>query len=401
MLNFKKIKFIFLATISVITIIFFYTFSKSERENTIKSSANFYDVSLEKVFSLPKKRIVFVLHKNNFTKFNLLDLDIYTQDGYLIKNSDSTKINLIKDFTLEKNGGIKSIFFIKNKTYALVSSLNNNCFYASIIELETSRILKKFPCLTNEATVDFNALGGAYVNIKNKEKIYLSLGVGERLFDKNSNLAQIKESYYGKILSINTNQFDFFNDNHLDLEIFSLGHRNPQGMTSINENIFSVEHGPRGGDELNKILKDKNYGWPLVTYGGKYFDDPLYNKGDDSEGIQDHESNGFEEPLFVLTPSVGISSLSFCPLILKKIYSKNCLLSLTLNGKNNLMIVYVLNKSNDKVLFHEKIYFNKPLRMRNFVTDINNEIFEDSDGNIYVSVDNDGIYKVKFFNFKK
>jgi len=59
-------------------------------------------------------------------------------------------------------------------------------------------------------------------------------------------------------------------DTDLDVKIFTLGHRNPQGFTKINDSFFSVEHGPKGGDELNKIIKDKNYGWPTVSYGTQY-----------------------------------------------------------------------------------------------------------------------------------
>jgi len=61
---------------------------------------------------------------------------------------------------------------------------------------------------------------------------------------------------------------------HLDdgtSEIYSLGHRNPQGLYVTPEGaIWSTEHGPQGGDELNLIVRGANYGWPLVTYGTDY-----------------------------------------------------------------------------------------------------------------------------------
>lgn len=399
-----SIKKISILSTAIISITSFLIFNFYAMETLIIANANFYDVTLEKVFSLNKKKTAFIFYENNFTAFNPSYLNVYTQDGYLIKNSKSKKIYLNSEFTLGKNGGIKSVFFIKNNSYALVSSLNKNCYYAAIIELETSNILKKFPCLINNETIDFNALGGAYVDIDNK--IYLSLGVGERLSNRNSNLAQNENSYYGKILTINKNQFDYIKkDKKLNVEFFSLGHRNPQGLTYINKHIYSVEHGPHGGDELNKILKNKNYGYPHVTYGGRYNNDPSYSNSfkmsDKSVGFKDHENSRFEEPLFVLTPSVGISSVSSCPSTLKKFYKKNCLISLTLNGKNGLIIVFILNDNHEKVLFHEVIRFNKPLRLRHFVTNLKNEIYEDTEGNIYVSADNEGIYKVNFFNFKK
>ena len=68
------------------------------------------------------------------------------------------------------------------------------------------------------------------------------------------------DSDIGKILFINL-------DNYKKI-IFSKGHRNPQGLLNIdNKNILSTEHGPYGGDEINKIIFGKNYGWPIASYG--------------------------------------------------------------------------------------------------------------------------------------
>ena len=86
-------------------------------------------------------------------------------------------------------------------------------------------------------------------------------------------LAQDKNSNFGKILEVNKddlNNIILNNETNLKVKIHSMGHRNPQGITKINDNIFSVEHGPLGGDELNKIINGKNYGWPIVSYGTKY-----------------------------------------------------------------------------------------------------------------------------------
>ena len=55
-----------------------------------------------------------------------------------------------------------------------------------------------------------------------------------------------------------------------------MGHRTPQGLAKIGKSIFNVEHGPKGGDELNKLIRNKNHGWPTVSYGTKYLYD---NKG--------------------------------------------------------------------------------------------------------------------------
>ena len=46
-----------------------------------------------------------------------------------------------------------------------------------------------------------------------------------------------------------------------------MGHRNPQGLLVFDNIVLSTEHGPRGGDEINKIMFGKNYGWPISSYG--------------------------------------------------------------------------------------------------------------------------------------
>lgn len=58
--------------------------------------------------------------------------------------------------------------------------------------------------------------------------------------------------------------------------IWTLGHRNPQGITvTANREVWSAEHGPKGGDELNLIQRGRNYGWPLVTHGTNYDNTPV------------------------------------------------------------------------------------------------------------------------------
>jgi glucose/arabinose dehydrogenase len=240
-------------------------------------------------------------------------------------------------------------------------------------------------------------------NIHFKDKILLTLGTPEKHVSKNSLLAQDDNSKFGKILEIDKeNLIRKINDNtkNLELNIFSKGHRVPQGLTLMNDNIFSVEHGPKGGDELNLIFKGKNYGWPKFSYGTNYMKE---NGGDGQSYPVNHEKNGYEEPLFAFVPSVGISSLNNCPSILKKYYKKPCLIALSLYG-NNLrkgysLIIFLLNESLDKVNSIEKISFNNII-LRHFVTDKRNVLYEDKDGNIYVSSDKKGIYKITFKNFR-
>lgn len=87
-------------------------------------------------------------------------------------------------------------------------------------------------------------------------------------------------------------------------EIFTYGHRNPQGMAMHPETgrIWLVEHGPRGGDELNLLKAGANYGWPLATHGIDY----------NGAKISDHKSlPGMEDPVRVWVPSISPSGLAF------------------------------------------------------------------------------------------
>jgi glucose/arabinose dehydrogenase len=87
-------------------------------------------------------------------------------------------------------------------------------------------------------------------------------------------------------------------------EIYSYGHRNPQGMTVHPETgeVWASEHGPMGGDEVNVIRRGANYGWPVVSYGRKYTGEII---------SQQPFRDGMEPPRFFWVPSIGISGILF------------------------------------------------------------------------------------------
>ncbi|HEY6981285.1 PQQ-dependent sugar dehydrogenase [Reyranella sp.] len=87
-------------------------------------------------------------------------------------------------------------------------------------------------------------------------------------------------------------------------EIFSWGHRNPQGLALHPETgrIWEVEHGPKGGDELNVLKPGANYGWPLVTYGTNY---------DGSKITDNRHLPGMEDALRTWVPSISPCGLTF------------------------------------------------------------------------------------------
>ncbi|MCK1341515.1 PQQ-dependent sugar dehydrogenase [Bradyrhizobium sp. 38] len=101
---------------------------------------------------------------------------------------------------------------------------------------------------------------------------------------------------YGKTIAINIRDGS--------AAIFTAGHRNPQGLyVDPFGTIWSTEHGPQGGDELNRLVRGANYGWPYATYGTDYgsFSWPL-NK-------PEAEQKGYEAPVFAWVPSIAVSNL--------------------------------------------------------------------------------------------
>lgn len=114
-------------------------------------------------------------------------------------------------------------------------------------------------------------------------------------------ITQSEVSDYGRVLRLSLSDFS--------IERVSMGHRNPQGLAfDSRRNLWLVEHGPMGGDELNHIQKNKNYGWPYATYGVRYTKASDDNKHwPFNAGTGRHE--GYDKPAFYWTPSIATHSL--------------------------------------------------------------------------------------------
>jgi len=137
----------------------------------------------------------------------------------------------------------------------------------------------------------------------------LFVTLGERSSRKTRPDAQGLNTHHGKVVRIDDDggvprDNPFVRDKQALPEIWSLGHRNPQGaaLNPRTGELWLVEHGPQGGDELNIVRAGRNYGWPLYTYGEEY-----------GGGRIGHEASppGFEPPLHTWVPSVSPSGLAF------------------------------------------------------------------------------------------
>jgi len=132
----------------------------------------------------------------------------------------------------------------------------------------------------------------------------LSIGEGFEYREK----AQDLSSDLGKIVRLNEDgsvprDNPFIGQPSVRPEIYTWGHRNPQGLAfdAQSGRIYETEHGPRGGDELNIIVAHKNYGWPVITYGMDYsgaYVSPYTERA------------GLEQPVIYWTPSIAPSGLA-------------------------------------------------------------------------------------------
>ena len=137
--------------------------------------------------------------------------------------------------------------------------------------------------------------------------LYVTLG--ERSVASMRQYAQRLDSHLGKIVRIRPDgsapsDNPFVGQANALPEIWTLGHRNVQAAAfDPPGRLWIVEHGPRGGDEVNLVEKGKNYGWPLVSYGEEYSGAPI------PEAVT--QRAGFEQPVYYWDPVIAPSGAQF------------------------------------------------------------------------------------------
>ena len=141
---------------------------------------------------------------------------------------------------------------------------------------------------------------------------HLFLSLGDRQADPNvdqaNHPAQDTTNHHGVIVRLNEDgsvpsDNPFVGSNDALPEIWSYGHRSPQGLVIHPEtgDLWMTEHGPQGGDELNRIEPGKNYGWPVIGYGLNYVSGSPIHEGLFKEGM--------EQPVRFWVPSIATSGL--------------------------------------------------------------------------------------------
>jgi len=160
-------------------------------------------------------------------------------------------------------------------------------------------------------------------------------------------------------------------------EIWSYGHRNPQGLAYdfLKNRLWSIEHGPRGGDEINLILRGANYGWPVISYGKEYWGPIAVGEGTHRKGMQ--------QPIKVYIPSIAPGSLIM--------YTGNAFPKWKGNLFSGALKLQHINRvvidENGKDIKEERLFESMNERIR--------ALTQSPEGWIYFSTDSGKIYRIR------
>lgn len=230
--------------------------------------------------------------------------------------------------------------------------------------------------LISKSTSEDDIHFGGRISFDNNGHAFLS--VGDRGVRSN---AQNLKNHAGSILRFNLDgsipsDNPFVNDDNALDEIWSYGHRNSQGLffNQQTQQLWSNEHGPRGGDEINLIKAGKNYGWPIISYGMEYYGDIAVGEGTEREGM--------EQPVKVYIPSIVTTSLIQ--------YTGNAFAgwqgSLLTTALTSQHLNQIIIDNDNKVVSETRLLRSINGRIRN--------VIESPEGWLYISTDDGRILKI-------
>lgn len=209
----------------------------------------------------------------------------------------------------------------------------------------------------------------------------LVVSTGERSDLATRPQAQVASSALGKIIRITkTGQPAPGNPTFAQAgarpELYSIGHRNPQGLAihPTTGEVWQSEHGPRGGDELNRLRAGANYGWPTITYGIEYGGQPI-----GTPPIQ--QSTGLEQPVYYWDPVVSPSGMTFYSGNRIAEWQNNLFIG-ALSGQHLLRLVF----DNNRVVGEERLLASEGQRFR--------DVTQGPDGALYTVTDQGRLYRI-------
>ena len=348
-----------------------------KKESKIEHFINDYNVKFlpytqfEKV-NFIKKKIIFendLISKNNnssasiaYKKYESFFIDFFQKKLLLTDHNgnvyyiDEKELfsNLKKLNAINIRGDLNPIrvfdsFVHRERIYLSYTTIKENCNTIKVSFAKINFNFLEFKDLFTSNECNETGSPGRMQFLKKENIEGLLLSTSEGIHDKPGTNSQNPNSIFGKIIFIPL-------EKKLEKEIFSMGHRVIQGLNISNNIIISTEHGPRGGDEINRVIINRNYGWPSVSLGERY--DFNYDKKN-LDYKKDHAKNNFEEPVFSFIPSIGISEIIKLPETFSLYYNNHYMLS-SLNGRSLYFIKF--NSDYNKIISLEKIFINKRVR---------------------------------------
>ena len=176
--------------------------------------------------------------------------------------------------------------------------------------LSTSETLIESPAVIYSSTTPATVTSNYGSRIMFDATGNLLVTFGDRFSNNVRIEAQSVNSTIGKVIRITTNGAaapgnPTFSQAGAIPGLYTMGHRNPQGLAihPVTGDVWESEHGPRGGDEINRLQPGSNYGWPVITYGLEYSVQPV------GAGIQ--QQSGLEQPVYYWDPVVSPSGITF------------------------------------------------------------------------------------------
>ncbi len=217
---------------------------------------------------------------------------------------------------------------------------------------------------------------GSRIVFDNEGNLFVSTGDRQSLETRPN--AQSIENGHGKILHITTDgkpveTNPFYLQTNAHQEIFSIGHRNVQGLAihPVTGELWANEMGPQGGDELNRIELGKNYGWPIISYGEEYNGTPV----GDGLTIRD----GLEQPVYYWDPVIAPGGMIFYDSNVIPEWENN----LFIGGLKGQHIIRLLIEDN-KVVGEERLLESEGQRFRDIAVGLDGALYTISDsGRLY------------------
>lgn len=202
----------------------------------------------------------------------------------------------------------------------------------------------------------------------------LLVSTGERANNNTRQFAQSVVAATGKIIRITKDGLPatgnpVFTGTGALPELYSIGHRNPQGLAlhPTTGDLWQSEHGPRGGDEINRLQPGANYGWPIITYGLEYSGQTL------GGGIQ--QQSGMEQPVYYWDPVVSPSGMTFYKGSQIPEWENNLFIG-SLSGMHIVRLVI----ENNRVTGEERLLASENQRFRDITQGTDNALYAITDG---------------------